>query len=74
MGTDRVLPTGARLVRPFRHVTITLGTPISTAELGCTRSTNTSRRDVTDRVMSEVRRLCGQTYVDDYAPTSSPHT
>jgi len=73
VGTDRVLPTGARLVRPFRHVTITLGAPISTDALGYSRSTNRSRRDVTDRVMSEVRRLCGQTYVDDYAPTSTPH-
>lgn len=73
VGTERVLPTGARLVRPFRRVAINLGSPISPVALGFTRSTNRSRREVTDLVMSEVRRLCAQQYVDHYAPTSTPH-
>ncbi len=70
VGTDRVLPTGARLVRPFRHVTIRVGEPIDVRELGYTKSTNRSRREVTDRCMDEIRRLSAQRYVDDYAPTS----
>jgi 1-acyl-sn-glycerol-3-phosphate acyltransferase len=70
VGTDQVLPTGARFVRPFRRATISVGEPISTSALGYTKSTNRSRREVTDRYMAEIRRLCSQPYVDDYAPTS----
>ena len=69
IGTDRILPTGARLVRPFRHATISLGEPIRTA--GFTSSTNRARREITDRFMSEIRRLCRQDYVDQYAPLPS---
>jgi 1-acyl-sn-glycerol-3-phosphate acyltransferase len=65
VGTDRVLPTGSRLVRPFRHATITLGDPIRTD--GPTKSTNRKRRELTDRFMAEIARLCGETYVDEYA-------
>ena len=65
VGTDQVLPTGARLVRPFQQVTIALGEPITTD--GPTRSTNRARRALTDRFMAEVARLCGEPYVDEYA-------
>jgi 1-acyl-sn-glycerol-3-phosphate acyltransferase len=73
IGTDRILPTGARLVRPFRHATISLGEPIRTADAGFTSSTNRARREITDRLMSEIRRLCRQDYVDQYAPLPSAH-
>jgi len=65
VGTDRVLPTGARLVRPFQRATISLGEPIRTD--GPTRSTNRKRRELTDRFMAEVARLCNESYVDEYA-------
>jgi 1-acyl-sn-glycerol-3-phosphate acyltransferase len=68
VGTDRVLPTGAAIVRPFRQVTITLGEPIDTRQLGYRRSTNRARREVTDRFMAEIARLCAEPYVDSYAP------
>jgi 1-acyl-sn-glycerol-3-phosphate acyltransferase len=71
IGTDRVLPTGARIVRPFQQATITLGEPISVRELGYTRSTNRARREVTDLFMAEIARLCDERYVDDFAPI--PH-
>ncbi len=71
IGTDRILPTGARLVRPFRHATIRLGEPILTADAGFTTSTNRARREITDRFMNEIRRLCRQDYVDQYAPLPS---
>ena len=71
VGTDRVLPTGARIVRPFQQATITLGEPIRVDELGYTRSTNRARREVTDRFMADIARLCDERYVDDYAPI--PH-
>lgn len=68
IGTDRVLPTGARLVRPFRQATLNLGEPIRTRELGYTKSTNRARRELTDRFMAEIGRLCAERYVDTYAP------
>ena len=51
IGTDRILPAGARLVRPLRHATISLGEPIRTADAGFTSSTNRARREITDRFM-----------------------
>jgi 1-acyl-sn-glycerol-3-phosphate acyltransferase len=76
IGTDQILPTGARLVRPFRHATISVGTPIRAADTGFSTSTNRARREVTDQVMGEIRRLCRQEYVDEYAPLPSvgPHS
>jgi 1-acyl-sn-glycerol-3-phosphate acyltransferase len=68
IGTDQILPTGARLVRPFRHATIDVGEPIHVADSGFTRSTSRARRAITDQLMGEIKRLCRQDYVDDYAP------
>ncbi len=68
VGTDHVLPTGSLIVRPFRQATITLGEPIDAKELGYTKSTNRARREVTDRFMAEIARLCAEDYVDRYAP------
>jgi 1-acyl-sn-glycerol-3-phosphate acyltransferase len=68
IGTDLILPRGARLVRPFRRATLRLGEPIWPGASGFTRSTNRARRAVTDQLMSEIRRLSEQRYIDDYAP------
>jgi len=68
IGTDHILPVDAHLVRPFRHATIRLGEPIWVGKPGDPSSTSRARREVTDRVMGEIRRLCGQDYVDEYAP------
>jgi 1-acyl-sn-glycerol-3-phosphate acyltransferase len=73
VGTDRILPTGSRLVRPFRHATISIGQPIRVADHGFTKSTNRARRVITDEVMAEIRRRCGQDYVDEYAPLPIGH-
>jgi 1-acyl-sn-glycerol-3-phosphate acyltransferase len=73
IGTDEILPTGARLVRPFRHATISLGAPIYAADAGFTKSTNRARREITDQFMGEIRRLCRQDYVDAYAPLPTAH-
>jgi len=74
IGTDRVLPTGARIVRPFRQATITIGAPISVRELGYAKSTNRARRELTDRFMAEIARLCEERYVDAYAPLAHVET
>ena len=71
IGTDRILPPGARLVRPFRHATLRLGEPILTADAGFTTSTTHARHEVTERFMNEIRQLCRQDYVDQYAALPS---
>ena len=71
IGTDRILPPAARLVRPFRHATLRLGEPILTADAGFTSSTTRARHEVTERFMDEIRQLCRQDYVDEYAPLPS---
>lgn len=68
VGTDQILPTGARIVRPFRHATISVGEPIRTTAGGFTRSTNRARREITNQLMAEIRLRCRQDYVDEYAP------
>ncbi len=67
-GTDQILPAGARLVRPFRRATITLGEPNVPVASGGGASTNRRRRQLTDEVMRAVRHLSGQHYVNEYAP------
>ena len=68
IGTDQILPTGARLVRPFRRATLRIGKPIWPSASGFTRSTNRARRAITDQLMVEIRRLSEQRYIDDYTP------
>ena len=70
VGTDRVLLTGSRIVRPFRQAAIMLVKPIDAQQLGYTKGTNLERREVTDQFMAEIARLCAEDYVDSYAPMS----
>lgn len=70
-GTDQILPSGTRLVRPFRTATVRIGTPIHPSDLGVDRSTNRSRRLVTDELMRRIRELSHQDYVDDFAPMTA---
>ena len=67
-GTDEILPSGARIVRPFRTATVRIGAPIRTEALGFDRSTNRARREVTEELMERIRSLSHQAYVDEYAP------
>lgn len=70
-GTDHILPTGARIVRPFRTATIRIGAPIHLEPLGVKRSTNRARKLVTQELMRQIRRLSRQAYVDAFAPIHS---
>jgi 1-acyl-sn-glycerol-3-phosphate acyltransferase len=67
-GTDQILPTGKRIVRPFRTATVRIGPAIPLAELGVTRSTNKNRKLVTSELMRRSRALSHQGYVDSFAP------
>ncbi len=74
IGTDKLLPTGSGIIRPFQRVTIKIGEPISAAGLGFSTSTSRSRHAMTDQLMNEIRDLCGQDYVAEYAalPIAQP--
>ena len=74
IGTDRILPAGAHLVRPFRSATLELGMPIVPEVSGPDASTNNRRRRLTDELMAEVRRLSHQYYVDEFAPVPATAT
>ena len=67
-GTDAILPTGARIVRPFRVATVRIGEPIRLDTLQVERSTNRSRRVVTEELMRRIKALSHQGYVDQFAP------
>ena len=69
-GTDGVLPTGARIVRPFRTATVRIGAPIRPDAMGFTRSTNRARREITAELMQRIGLLSHQAYVDEFAPIS----
>jgi 1-acyl-sn-glycerol-3-phosphate acyltransferase len=80
-GTRVVQPPGARLMRPFRPVTIRFGPPLTAgtgqgpggAGSGPPRSASgatddpTALRSLTDQVMQAIAELSGQEYVDEYA-------
>jgi 1-acyl-sn-glycerol-3-phosphate acyltransferase len=71
VGTDQILPTGARVVRPFRRAVLSIGEPIRPTHFGADASTNRRRRQITNEMMAAVRQLSGQTYTDEFAPISS---
>jgi 1-acyl-sn-glycerol-3-phosphate acyltransferase len=65
-GTFEAMPQGRLLPRP-RRIRIRFGPPLvfDAAQMdGDPRAL----RSATDRIMSEIRRLSGQEYVDEYAP------
>jgi 1-acyl-sn-glycerol-3-phosphate acyltransferase len=70
VGTDRIQPTGARVPRPFRPVTIRFGTPIDpTAYRGSRRH---RRRLITNDLMAAIQSLSGQHQADP--PTDEADT
>jgi 1-acyl-sn-glycerol-3-phosphate acyltransferase len=57
LGTEKIQPVGARLPRPGR-VTVRFGAPLHfSAPAG---SAGRARREATDRIMEEIRKLSGQ--------------
>lgn len=68
VGTTDVQPRRARLMRPFRSVTIRFGPPLDLARFeGASATDPLALRAVTDELMFEIRGLTGQVYVDRYA-------
>ncbi|HUZ10710.1 MAG TPA: lysophospholipid acyltransferase family protein [Acidimicrobiales bacterium] len=73
-GTTAVQPIGRRYLRPFRRVTIRFGPPIelerpSAPDAGLrTDDDRRGAREATDRLMREISRLSGRSYLDEYVP------
>lgn len=66
VGTDAVNPVGSRMLRRG-HIKVVFGEPLDFSAL-CDKSGNvTVERQITDRIMLELKRLSGQEYVDLYA-------
>jgi 1-acyl-sn-glycerol-3-phosphate acyltransferase len=75
-GTDLIQPPGARLPRPRKRCTVSIGSQIhaTSAETSGRVGDRIGVRALTDHVMREIGVLSGQTYVARYAPRSAPRT
>ncbi len=70
VGTDRVQPVGARLVRPFKRITVTFGEPVRPQDfLGAPAAQ--VRREITDTVMGRIAEMTGQPLAGHYNDRSS---
>jgi len=65
--TDRLQPVGSNRPRLVR-VTVTFGEPIDVRGRYDGVPPGRARREITDRVMTEIQKLTGQEYVPRYAP------
>ncbi len=68
-GTRDVQPIGTRTLRPFKRVQVDFGEPIDLdGRYGGRDSADAlTLREATDEIMAEIKRLCGQEYIDQYA-------
>jgi 1-acyl-sn-glycerol-3-phosphate acyltransferase len=67
IGTDRVQPIGATLPRLGHSIGVRVGAPLDYTEHAGTARNPRLLREITDDIMSHIRRLSGQDYVDRYA-------
>ena len=67
-GTDKAQPVGAKMMRPFKTVTIRIGPPIDLGAATDQPQGQRALRAMTDRVMKEIQSLSGQEYTGRYAP------
>lgn len=74
-GTVDVQPVGARMLRPWRTVTVRFGEPMRMAPAADPSDPMADHdhgrcRAFTDDLMKEIARLSGRLYVDEYVATS----
>lgn len=67
VGTEKAQPVGAKMMRPFKTVTIRIGPPMEFSTDGQPQGQR-ALRAMTDAVMTEIQRLSGQEYTGRYAP------
>jgi 1-acyl-sn-glycerol-3-phosphate acyltransferase len=68
IGTDKAQPVGAKMMRPFKRVTIRIGPPLDFSAQAGQPAGQRALRAMTDTVMAEIQRLSGQEYTARYAP------
>lgn len=66
-GTDRVQPRGRAVPRPGR-IGVRFGAPLRFAGRAADAPRGRAAREITDEIMTAIRELSGQEYVDSYAP------
>ena len=69
VGTREVQPVGARLLRPFRRVTVRIGPPLDFSAYAGRDDERVVLRQVTDEVMAAIQQLSGQEYAGRYHPS-----
>lgn len=69
IGTERIQPPGARLIRPVRF-TVRVGEPLTFETLG-DQQTGPRRRQTTDVIMDRIAALSGQARKNDYNTSPS---
>ena len=68
LGTTRIQPVGARLMKPFKPVTVRFGEPLDLACYGPeSADDHMVLRKLTDELMWQIQAMSGQAYVDRYA-------
>jgi 1-acyl-sn-glycerol-3-phosphate acyltransferase len=72
IGTDRVQPIGTPLPRLGHTVGVRVGAPLSYADYADRPRNPKLLREITDDIMTHIRRLSGQEYVDRYASREKP--
>jgi 1-acyl-sn-glycerol-3-phosphate acyltransferase len=72
VGTREVQPVGARMLRPFRPVTIRIGRPLDFSDLAGRDDERKVLRQVTDEVMAAIQQLSGQEYAGPRGPGGVP--
>lgn len=67
VGTDDIQPPDAKMPKPFRSATISVGRPIRTDRYRDRSDQHFAFRQIIDEVMFEIRELTGQEYRNVYA-------
>jgi 1-acyl-sn-glycerol-3-phosphate acyltransferase len=67
IGTDKVQPIGTPLPRLGHTLGVRVGAPLDYGQQGAAGRNPKLLREITDDIMSHIRRLSGQDYVDRYA-------
>ncbi len=67
MGTDKVQPIGAKVPKLGHAIGVRVGAPLDYTDRATGPRNPRMLREITDDIMTHIRRLSGQEYVDSYA-------
>ena len=67
VGSEEVLPRGAKFLKLGKRVIVTFGEPMDFTRYAGLAEDRFVLRSITDEIMHEIQRLSGQEYVDVYA-------